>query len=190
MQSLNPKVALLRTNNPRVALIMEILYAVKIVCNLFTLIYFLIFICLRIIYGDHSILRGHRPWLETPWGLFSLSVEKHPNNRMLGRCEIVNGKPGKYVWMTYKEVYDLVVKVGNSIRCCGIEKASHNLVKNPFQMRTTSEKGTPLVPADVEGKSKQLWTKIMQLKWEEENFRIEVTPMVIWVEKSLSGNWR
>ena len=87
----------------------------------------------------------------------SLSVEKYPNNRMLGRREIVDGKvnyneafclcdlrnsffssfyfwlylflflslqPGKYVWQTYKEVYDLVVKVGNSIRSCGIEEVS------------------------------------------------------------------
>ena len=33
-------------------------------------------------------------------------------------------QPGKYVWQTYKEVYDLVVKVGNSIRSCGIEEVS------------------------------------------------------------------
>ncbi|CAI9772654.1 unnamed protein product [Fraxinus pennsylvanica] len=62
------------------------------------------------------------PGLDSCWDIFCLSVEKYPNNRMLGRREIVNGKPGKYVWMTYKEVYDLVVKVGNSIRCCGIEE--------------------------------------------------------------------
>ncbi|KAK4381596.1 Long chain acyl-CoA synthetase 4 [Sesamum angolense] len=49
-------------------------------------------------------------------------VEKYPNNRMLGRREIVDGKPGKYSWMTYTEVYDIVLKVGNSIRSCGIEE--------------------------------------------------------------------
>ncbi|KAL2524954.1 Long chain acyl-CoA synthetase 4 [Abeliophyllum distichum] len=62
------------------------------------------------------------PGLDSCWDIFRLSVEKYPNNRMLGRREIVDGKPGKYVWMTYKEVYDLVVKVGNSIRSCGIEE--------------------------------------------------------------------
>ncbi|GFP86723.1 long chain acyl-coa synthetase 4 [Phtheirospermum japonicum] len=62
------------------------------------------------------------PGLDCCWDIFRLSVEKYPNNRMLGRLEIVNGKPDKYVWMTYKEVYDIVLKVGNSIRCCGIEK--------------------------------------------------------------------
>lgn len=29
---------------------------------------------------------------------------------------------GKYNWMTYKEVYDLVIKVGASIRSCGVEQ--------------------------------------------------------------------
>ncbi|EEF51344.1 acyl CoA synthetase, putative [Ricinus communis] len=28
---------------------------------------------------------------------------------------------GKYVWQTYKQVYDLVIKVGNAIRSCGVE---------------------------------------------------------------------
>ncbi|KAL6556441.1 Long chain acyl-CoA synthetase 4 [Orobanche gracilis] len=62
------------------------------------------------------------PGLDCCWDIFRLSVEKYPNNRMLGRLEIVNGKPDKYLWMTYKEVYDIVMKVGNAIRCCGIEQ--------------------------------------------------------------------
>ncbi|KAL3818287.1 hypothetical protein ACJIZ3_004192 [Penstemon smallii] len=61
------------------------------------------------------------PGLECCWDIFRMSVEKYPDNRMLGRREIVNGKPGKYLWMTYKEVYDIVLKVGNSIRSFGIE---------------------------------------------------------------------
>ncbi|XP_060180127.1 long chain acyl-CoA synthetase 4-like [Lycium barbarum] len=60
--------------------------------------------------------------LDSCWDIFRLSVEKYPNNRMLGRRKIVDGKPGKYVWMTYKEVYDIVIKVGNSIRNCGVEQ--------------------------------------------------------------------
>ncbi|PIN24046.1 Long-chain acyl-CoA synthetases (AMP-forming) [Handroanthus impetiginosus] len=62
------------------------------------------------------------PGLDSCWDIFRLSVEKYPDNRMLGRREIVNGRPGKYLWMTYKEVYDIVLKVGNSIRSCGIEQ--------------------------------------------------------------------
>nr|UBK24467.1 LACS4 [Paeonia ostii]WMY82091.1 LACS4 [Paeonia sp.] len=58
--------------------------------------------------------------LESCWDVFRMSVEKYPNNPMLGRREIVDGKPGKYVWQSYKEVYDLVIKVGNSIRSCGV----------------------------------------------------------------------
>ncbi|XP_008239039.1 PREDICTED: long chain acyl-CoA synthetase 4 [Prunus mume] len=60
------------------------------------------------------------PGLDSCWDVFRLSVEKNPGNPMLGRREIVNGKASKYVWLTYKEVYDMVVKIGNSIRSCGV----------------------------------------------------------------------
>ncbi|XP_022738098.1 long chain acyl-CoA synthetase 4-like isoform X1 [Durio zibethinus] len=62
------------------------------------------------------------PGMESCWDIFRMSVEKYPNNRMLGRRQIVNGKAGKYVWQTYKEVYDVVIKIGNSIRSCGVEE--------------------------------------------------------------------
>ncbi|KAJ6832722.1 long chain acyl-CoA synthetase 4-like [Iris pallida] len=62
------------------------------------------------------------PGLDCCWDIFRRSVEKCPGNRMLGRREIVNGKAGKYVWLTYKQVYDVVMKVGASIRSCGVEK--------------------------------------------------------------------
>ncbi|XP_029129723.1 long chain acyl-CoA synthetase 4 [Cajanus cajan] len=57
--------------------------------------------------------------LDSCWDVFRLSVEKYPTSPMLGRREIVDGKAGKYKWLTYKEVYDLVIKIGNSIRSCG-----------------------------------------------------------------------
>lgn len=60
--------------------------------------------------------------MESCWDVFRLAVEKYPGNRMLGQREIVNGKAGKYVWLTYKEVYDIVMKVGNSIRSCGVNE--------------------------------------------------------------------
>ncbi|CAN7026405.1 unnamed protein product [Brassica oleracea var. botrytis] len=56
------------------------------------------------------------------WDIFRLSAEKSPDNPMLGRREIVDGKAGKYVWQTYKEVYDIVIKLGNSIRTIGVGK--------------------------------------------------------------------
>ncbi|XWS38236.1 hypothetical protein CRYUN_Cryun19dG0113600 [Craigia yunnanensis] len=62
------------------------------------------------------------PGMESCWDIFRMSVEKYPNNPMLGRRQIVNGKAGKYEWQTYKEVYDIVIKVGNSIRSCGVEE--------------------------------------------------------------------
>ncbi|KMT11922.1 hypothetical protein BVRB_5g098860 [Beta vulgaris subsp. vulgaris] len=58
--------------------------------------------------------------METCWDIFRMTVEKYPNNPMLGHREIVDGKPGEYVWTTYKEVYDVVIKLGNSIRHCGV----------------------------------------------------------------------
>ncbi|KAJ0672328.1 putative long-chain-fatty-acid--CoA ligase [Helianthus annuus] len=59
----------------------------------------------------------------SPVGIFSgdLSVEKYPNNPMLGTREFVNGKHGPYKWLTYKQVYDKVIRVGNAIRACGVE---------------------------------------------------------------------
>lgn len=57
--------------------------------------------------------------LDCCWDVFRLSVEKYPTSPMLGQREIVDGKAGKYTWLTYKEVYDLVIKIGNSIRSCG-----------------------------------------------------------------------
>lgn len=60
--------------------------------------------------------------VETCWDVFRVSAEKYPGNRMLGRREIVNGKAGKYNWMSYKEVYDIVIKVGASIRACGADQ--------------------------------------------------------------------
>ncbi|GAB4834556.1 Long chain acyl-CoA synthetase 4 [Ancistrocladus abbreviatus] len=58
--------------------------------------------------------------METCWDIFRLSVEKCPNNPMLGRRDILDGKAGGYVWLSYKEVYDIVIKLGNSIRRCGV----------------------------------------------------------------------
>ncbi|KAJ0806853.1 putative long-chain-fatty-acid--CoA ligase [Helianthus annuus] len=59
--------------------------------------------------------------LESCWDIFRLSVEKYPNNPMLGTREFVNGKHGPYKWLTYKQVYDKVIRVGNAIRACGVE---------------------------------------------------------------------
>ncbi|XP_010925724.1 long chain acyl-CoA synthetase 4 [Elaeis guineensis] len=62
------------------------------------------------------------PGLESCWDVFRMSVERNPKNRMLGRHEFVDGKVGKYVWLTYQEVYDIVMKVGASILYCGVKQ--------------------------------------------------------------------
>jgi len=33
---------------------------------------------------------------------------------------VISLQAGDYVWLSYKEVYDIVMKVGNSIRQCGV----------------------------------------------------------------------
>ncbi|CAN4111461.1 unnamed protein product [Withania somnifera] len=68
---------------------------------------------------------GFRPLshgLESCWDIFCESVRKFPDNRMLGEREMFHGQAGKYVWLTYREVYDLVLKVGASIRICGVKQ--------------------------------------------------------------------
>ncbi|KAF1862179.1 hypothetical protein Lal_00026703 [Lupinus albus] len=57
--------------------------------------------------------------LDSCWDIFRIAVEKYPTNRMLGIRENVDGNPGNYKWQTYKEAYDLVLKLGTSIRSCG-----------------------------------------------------------------------
>lgn len=37
---------------------------------------------------------------------------------------ILSLQAGKYVWLSYQEVYDLVLKVGTAARLCGVAKVS------------------------------------------------------------------
>lgn len=39
---------------------------------------------------------------------------------------------GKYVWKTYKEVYDLVIKIVNAIRTCGVEEVSFSVLLEDY----------------------------------------------------------
>ncbi|CAN4108406.1 unnamed protein product [Withania somnifera] len=70
---------------------------------------------------------GFRPLshgLESCWDIFCESLRKFPDNPMLGEREMFHGQAGKYVWLTYREVYDLVLKVGASIRVCGVKQGA------------------------------------------------------------------
>nr|POE92064.1 long chain acyl-coa synthetase 1 [Quercus suber] len=64
------------------------------------------------------------PNISTAWDVFSVSVEKNPQNRMLGWRKFVDGKLGPYVWKTYKEVYDEVMCIGSALRASGAEPGS------------------------------------------------------------------
>ncbi|KAL6606162.1 hypothetical protein ACP70R_041815 [Stipagrostis hirtigluma subsp. patula] len=72
------------------------------------------------------------PGLNSCWDIFRSSVEKYPDNPMLGRRTVRDGKAGEYSWMTYKEVHEVVMKLAASInklgikqgQCCGIYGAN------------------------------------------------------------------
>ncbi|XP_074282533.1 long chain acyl-CoA synthetase 4-like [Silene latifolia] len=90
--------------------------------------------------------------METCWDIFRISVEKFPENRMLGYQDDSDEKTGNYVWMTYEEVYNIVIKVGTSIRNCGINKGgrcgiySVNCPKWVISMQACNAHGLHCVP--------------------------------------------
>lgn len=107
------------------------------------------------VYRNVLAQHGFRPLpdtLHTCWDVFRLSVEKYPNNPMLGQREIIDGKVGKYVWLTYKEVYDTVLKVGDSICSRGIQKGARcgiygvNCTKWVVTMQACNAHGLHCVP--------------------------------------------
>ncbi|PWA84102.1 AMP-dependent synthetase and ligase family protein [Artemisia annua] len=64
--------------------------------------------------------------IKTPiWSMevngFESSVEKYPNNKMLGWRELDNGKWGPYIWKTYKTVYEEVLNVAYAIMASGLQ---------------------------------------------------------------------
>ncbi|XP_052192582.1 long chain acyl-CoA synthetase 4-like isoform X2 [Diospyros lotus] len=98
---------------------------------------------------------GFRPLpagIQSCWDVFRVSVEKYPENPMLGEREMVNGKAGKYVWLTYKDVYDIVVKVGASIWSCGVKQGARcgiygaNCSKWVITMQACNANGLYCVP--------------------------------------------
>ncbi|KFK37492.1 hypothetical protein AALP_AA4G264400 [Arabis alpina] len=59
--------------------------------------------------------------ITTTWDIFSKSVDKFPENKMLGWRQIVDEEVGPYIWKTYKEVYEEVLQVGSALRAAGAE---------------------------------------------------------------------
>ncbi|CAH8320657.1 unnamed protein product [Eruca vesicaria subsp. sativa] len=59
--------------------------------------------------------------ITTAWDIFCKSVEKFPDNKMLGWRTIVDKKVGPYIWKTYKEVYEEVLQIGSALRALGAE---------------------------------------------------------------------
>ncbi|TKW01211.1 hypothetical protein SEVIR_8G164900v4 [Setaria viridis] len=63
--------------------------------------------------------------IQSPWDFFSGAVKKYPKNRMLGRRQVTGGKAGEYVWQTYEEVHQKVMRIGSAIRSFGVKPGSH-----------------------------------------------------------------
>lgn len=64
------------------------------------------------------------PDISTVWDMFCRSVQRNPDNKMLGCREVVDGKAGPYMWQTYKEVYDKVLVIGSAMRHLVVEPHS------------------------------------------------------------------
>ncbi|PKI44483.1 hypothetical protein CRG98_035118 [Punica granatum] len=62
--------------------------------------------------------------INTTWDIFRVSVDKHPQNKMLGWRKTNGKKLGPYTWKTYKEVYEEVRQVGSALRASGAEPGS------------------------------------------------------------------
>ncbi|CAD6343233.1 unnamed protein product [Miscanthus lutarioriparius] len=45
---------------------------------------------------------------------------------MLGRRQVTDGKAGEYVWQTYEEVYQKVMRIGSAIGSLGVEPACNS----------------------------------------------------------------
>ncbi|KAJ0963613.1 hypothetical protein J5N97_028735 [Dioscorea zingiberensis] len=59
--------------------------------------------------------------MSTSWEVFRTTTEKYPGNKMLGWREFTNGNAGPYLWKTYKEIYEEVLKVGSTLKQLGVE---------------------------------------------------------------------
>ncbi|KAG2562696.1 hypothetical protein PVAP13_8KG240800 [Panicum virgatum] len=65
------------------------------------------------------------PDVQSPWDFFSGAVKKYPKNRMLGQRQVTDGKAGEYVWQTYEEVYQKVMRIGTAIRSLDVNPGAH-----------------------------------------------------------------
>lgn len=73
----------------------------------------------RCIYAKDGLLELPDGML-SPWQFFSDSVERNPKNHMLGRRQISESEVDPYIWITYQEAYDTVLKLGSAIRSRGV----------------------------------------------------------------------
>ncbi|XP_039823798.1 long chain acyl-CoA synthetase 2-like isoform X2 [Panicum virgatum] len=63
--------------------------------------------------------------IQSPWDFFSGAVKKYPKNMMLGQRQVTDGKAGEYVWQTYEEVYQKVMRIGSAIRSFSVNPGAH-----------------------------------------------------------------
>ncbi|CAA0827607.1 Long chain acyl-CoA synthetase 2 [Striga hermonthica] len=73
----------------------------------------------RSTYAKNGLLEAPSQ-VDSPWHFFMDTVKKSPNNQMLGRRQVKDGKAGAYSWLTYQQVYDATLKIGSAIRRRGV----------------------------------------------------------------------
>uniref|UniRef100_A0A0E0MGC7 Long-chain-fatty-acid--CoA ligase n=1 Tax=Oryza punctata TaxID=4537 RepID=A0A0E0MGC7_ORYPU len=78
----------------------------------------------RSIYAKDGLMKLPEDIL-SPWDFFSGAVKQYPKNKMLGQRKVSDGKAGDYVWLTYEEVYQKVMKIGSAIRSLGVKLGGH-----------------------------------------------------------------
>uniref|UniRef100_A0A0E0F6J3 Long-chain-fatty-acid--CoA ligase n=1 Tax=Oryza meridionalis TaxID=40149 RepID=A0A0E0F6J3_9ORYZ len=78
----------------------------------------------RSIYSKDGLMKLPEDIL-SPWDFFSGAVKQYPKNKMLGQRKVSDGKAGDYVWLTYEEVYQKVIKIGSAIRSLGVKPGGH-----------------------------------------------------------------
>ncbi|BAF28460.1 probable CoA ligase CCL6 [Oryza sativa Japonica Group] len=78
----------------------------------------------RSIYSKDGLMKLPEDIL-SPWDFFSGAVKQYPKNKMLGQRKVSDGKAGDYVWLTYEEVYQKVIKIGSAIRSLRVKPGGH-----------------------------------------------------------------
>lgn len=75
----------------------------------------------RSVYAKDGLLEPPSE-IDCPWDFFSGSVERCPENSMLGHREVIDEKASPYIWTTYASAYETATKIGSAIANHGVNQ--------------------------------------------------------------------